>query len=84
MLTTAIGGLAAVLTSLSYLPQIRKAWQTQETADISYGMLAVLAAGLSLWVVYGIRQGDWVIIVSNMVAVTLIGVLAGIKARAER
>jgi MtN3 and saliva related transmembrane protein len=83
MLTTVIGGLAATLTSLSYIPQIWKAWKTQETADISYGMLAVLGSGLALWVAYGFSKGDWVIIISNIVAITLIGVLATIKARAK-
>jgi len=83
MLTTVIGGLAATLTSLSYIPQIWKAWKTQETADISYGMLAVLGSGLALWVVYGLKQGDGVIVISNIVAVSLLGVLATIKAFAK-
>ncbi len=83
MLTTLIGGLAATLTSLSYIPQIWKAWTTQETSDISYGMLAVLGSGLALWVVYGLKQGDWVIVISNIVAVSLLGVLATIKAFAK-
>jgi MtN3 and saliva related transmembrane protein len=83
MLTTLIGGLAATLTSLSYIPQIWKAWKTQETSDISYGMLAVLGSGLALWVVYGLKQGDWVIVISNIVAVSLLGVLATIKAFAR-
>jgi MtN3 and saliva related transmembrane protein len=84
MITTAIGGIAALLTSLSYIPQIWKAWQTQETDDISYGMLSILATGLSLWVIYGFRQSDWVIVSSNIIAVTLLAVLAAIKLRAER
>ena len=83
MLTTLIGGLAATLTSLSYIPQIWKAWKTQETSDISYGMLAVLGSWLALWVVYGLKQGDWVIVISNIVAVSLLGVLATIKAFAK-
>lgn len=83
MLTTLIGGLAATLTSLSYIPQIWKAWKTQETADTSYGMLAVMGSGLALWVVYGLKQNDGVIVNSNIVAVSLLGVLATIKAFAK-
>jgi MtN3 and saliva related transmembrane protein len=84
MLTTLIGGAAALLTSLSYIPQIWKAWQTQETDDISYGMLGVLGAGLCLWIWYGALQGDWVIVLSNAVAVSLVATLASIKLWAER
>jgi MtN3 and saliva related transmembrane protein len=57
-----IGGIAALLTSLSYIPQVRKAWPRESTSDLSLGMLATLTAGLALWVLYGASHGDWVII----------------------
>ncbi len=37
-----IGGLAALLTSLSYIPQVQKAWPRGSTKDLSVKMLAVL------------------------------------------
>ena len=84
MLATFIGGAAALLTSLSYIPQIWKAWRTQETGDISYGMLAILGSGLCLWVGYGLLQADWVVVASNIVAVVLISTLALIKFTTKR
>jgi MtN3 and saliva related transmembrane protein len=45
-----IGVAAAVLTSLSYIPQVRKAWPRGSTADLSLTMLVVLTTGLLLWV----------------------------------
>jgi MtN3 and saliva related transmembrane protein len=62
-----IGGLAAALTSLSYVPQVKKAWPPGATADLSLKMLVALTGGLSLWVVYGVMKSDWVIIVANVV-----------------
>jgi MtN3 and saliva related transmembrane protein len=59
-----IGGLAAACTSLSYLPQVIKAWPPNSTAALSWRMLALLTVGLGLWVVYGIWRGDYVIVVA--------------------
>ena len=57
MLITIIGILAAALTSLSYIPQVKKALPAGSTDDLSSKTLAVLAAGLALWIGYGILQG---------------------------
>ena len=53
MLITIIGLLAAALTSLSYIPQVKKALPAGSTDDLSSKTLAVLAAGLALWIGYG-------------------------------
>jgi MtN3 and saliva related transmembrane protein len=45
-----IGVCAAVLTSLSYIPQVRKAWRRGSTSDLSLKMLVALTAGLVLWI----------------------------------
>jgi MtN3 and saliva related transmembrane protein len=66
-----IGVCAAVLTSLSYIPQVRKAWPRGSTKDLSLHMLLVLTAGLLLWVSYGLLKSDWVIVVANSVGATL-------------
>jgi MtN3 and saliva related transmembrane protein len=72
-----IGSCAAVLTSLSYLPQIKKAWPRGSTSDLSLKMLVVLTAGLLLWIAYGLLRGDWVIVAANSVGAALsAGVLA--------
>jgi MtN3 and saliva related transmembrane protein len=43
---TTIGLMAAPMTSLSYVPQVRKALPTGSTGDLSLKTLSVLAAGL--------------------------------------
>jgi MtN3 and saliva related transmembrane protein len=80
-LPTLIGIVAAVCTTVSYIPQLRKCWTTGSAADLSLYMFLVLAAGLSLWVVYGFLQKDWVIVIANVVSVTLLGVIIGFKLR---
>ena len=76
-----IGAVAALLTSLSYIPQLRKAWPRGSTGELSAGMLTTLTLGLALWIVYGALQGDWVIIAANGVGATLAGIVLGCKIR---
>jgi MtN3 and saliva related transmembrane protein len=84
MLITIIGLLAAALTSLSYIPQVRKALPPGSTGDLSSKTLAVLAAGLALWTGYGVLKGDYVIIVANAVGLALVSTLIGFKIRDAR
>jgi MtN3 and saliva related transmembrane protein len=76
-----IGGFAALLTSLSYIPQVQKAWPRGSTKDLSVKMLAVLTSGLVLWIGYGLLKEDWVIIVANGVGAALSGTVLYCKLR---
>jgi MtN3 and saliva related transmembrane protein len=79
-----IGACAAVLTSLSYIPQVRKAWPRGSTADLSLKMLSALTAGLLLWIAYGLLKGDWVIVAANSVGAILSGSVLAFKIRDMR
>jgi MtN3 and saliva related transmembrane protein len=83
-LTTYLGGLAAFLASLSYVPQVRKAWPRGSTADLSMGMLVALTTGLALWVVSGAMREHWVIIAANAVGASLAGIATGVRGEAKR
>jgi MtN3 and saliva related transmembrane protein len=60
-----IGIAAGVLTGVSLLPQLFKIIKEKKADSISFGTLAVLLAGLCVWVVYGILKNDYPIIVTN-------------------
>jgi uncharacterized protein with PQ loop repeat len=66
--TTLIGLLAAFFTTVSYVPQLKKCWATGSAEDLSLKMFLILAAGISLWVVYGLLQKDPVIVLANSVS----------------
>ena len=76
-----VGAAAAFLSSLSYVPQVRKAWPRGSTTDLSLTMLLVLTCGLSLWIVYGVMCGDWVIVAANGVGASLTGLVLTFKIR---
>ena len=79
-----VGGLAAVLTSLSYIPQVTKAWPRGSTGDLSLKMLIVLTTGLALWVCYGLLKEDWIIVLANSVGAALSGAVLLCKLRDMR
>lgn len=69
-----LGVIAAVLTSLSLVPQIQKAVPKDSTGDLSLKMLVALFSGLALWIVYGLIVEDVVIVIANCVGVALVAV----------
>jgi MtN3 and saliva related transmembrane protein len=73
--TTIVGLAAAGCTTISYWPQLKKCWDTGSAGDLSFKMFSILAAGIALWVVYGILKTDYVIILANSISLFL---LAGI------
>ena len=78
---TAVGVAAAICTSVSYFPQVKKTWATGEAGDLSLKMLLLLCCGLALWTIYGVLRGDYVIIAANAVSVTLVGFVLYFKVR---
>ena len=84
MLITIVGLLAAALTSLSYIPQVKKALPAGSTDDLSSKTLGVLASGLALWIGYGVLKSDYVIIVANGVGLALVVTLIGFKIQDAR
>lgn len=75
-ITTVIGLFAAFCTTTANYPQLKKCWATQKAGDLSFKTFVLLATGVSAWVVYGILQGDFVIIGANIASLALIlGVL---------
>jgi MtN3 and saliva related transmembrane protein len=83
-LTTAIGSVAAFCTTVSYYPQLRKCWDTGSAGDLSLKMFLTLATGVALWIVYGILQRDWVIILANAVSLCLLAGILWFKLREPR
>jgi MtN3 and saliva related transmembrane protein len=79
--TSLLGLVAAALTSLSYIPQVRKALPRRSTANLSLKTLLALFAGLSLWTIYGAVIGDAIIIAANATGAALVGIVLACKLR---
>ncbi|MEW5772685.1 MAG: SemiSWEET transporter [Thermodesulfobacteriota bacterium] len=75
----AIGLVAGFCTTLAFVPQVVKAWRTRRTRDLSLGMYLVLAAGVALWLAYGLLIGSVSVVAAN--AATLVLVVVVLKLR---
>lgn len=60
-----LGYLAALCTTISYLPQAIKTIKTRQTKDLSLGMYFLVSIGLLLWFAYGIFIKDLPMILAN-------------------
>lgn len=69
-----IGYVAAILTTLAFVPQAWQTWRTRNAAGISLGKYSLFCTGVALWLVYGVLLGAWPIILAN--AITLVLALA--------
>ncbi len=76
-----LGFIAGASTTLSFVPQVHKAWRTRRCEDLSYGMLLTFGLGVVLWLIYGLMLRAAPIIVANAVTLTLIVVLLVMKSR---
>jgi MtN3 and saliva related transmembrane protein len=67
----AIGYVAATLTTIAFVPQAWKTWQTKSAAGVSLRMYAIFTLGVALWLAYGLMIGAWPVIVANIVTLVL-------------
>lgn len=79
--TTTLGLVAGVLTTIAYLPQLIKTWQSKSADDLSWSMLIILCIGIILWLVYGFSVHDIPIVAANIVTFVLASVILVLKIR---
>ena len=61
------GFLAALLTTIAFLPQLYKTWQTKTADDVSLVMLILFITGLVCWIIYGFKINSIPILVANII-----------------
>lgn len=76
-----VGGIAATLTTVSFVPQAWRVLKTGDTAAISLTMYAMFVVGIALWEAYGLMIGSLPVIASNIVTFALASVILGQKIR---
>ena len=66
-----IGLLAGLLCTVSFLPQVIKAFKTKQTKDLSLATFSIFSLGVSLWLIYGILIKQIPIILTNAMILIL-------------
>ncbi|MBI2091911.1 MAG: SemiSWEET transporter [Deltaproteobacteria bacterium] len=66
-----LGMIAAVITTVAFLPQVIKAHKTKKTGDLSLLMYVLFTIGVGLWAIYGAIIGSWPVLLSNIIIFAL-------------
>ncbi|MDD2769212.1 MAG: SemiSWEET transporter [Methylococcus sp.] len=74
-----LGSLAGTLTTVSFVPQVWKLWKSRSAEDISFGMFSIFAAGVVLWLIYGIMIHAVPIVLANSVSLVLVTAILVMK-----
>ena len=65
------GLVAGTITSVTFLPQVVKIWQTKSAKDLSLMMLLLLMLGVVLWLIYGLVVMSTAIIYTNSMVLAM-------------
>lgn len=76
-----LGAVAAVLTTLAFVPQALKTLRDRETRGISLGMYAFFTVGVAFWFGYGLLLGSWPMIIANAITFVLAAAILVLKLR---
>ena len=79
VLVDIVGSLAAILTTVSFLPQAWHSFKTKDVSGVSLGMYSVFTVGVALWLVYGLLLRAWPIVVANVITLGLAVAFLGMK-----
>lgn len=63
-----LGTIAAILTTISFLPQAIKTLTTKCTAGISVLMYLAYTIGIFIWCIYGYYVKDNILLISSVIA----------------
>jgi MtN3 and saliva related transmembrane protein len=66
-----LGLSAGTITSITFLPQVIRIWQTKSAKDLSLLMLMLLITGVVMWLTYGIIVKDTAIIYTNSMVLAM-------------
>ena len=66
-----IGSIAAMLTTVSFVPQAYQSWKTRDLSGISLPMYSLFSTGVAFWLFYGLMIMSWPVIIANGITLIL-------------
>jgi MtN3 and saliva related transmembrane protein len=72
---------AALLTTVSFIPQAFHVLRTRDTAAISLTMYALFTLGITCWGIFGLMTVQWPIILANGVTLVPAVLILAMKVR---
>ncbi len=66
-----LGLVSGGLTTIAFVPQVLKTYQSRSAKDLSLGMFMIFFTGTAGWLIYGILRDDLAVIAANAVTLLL-------------
>ena len=66
-----IGHAGAFLTSVTFIPQVYKVWQTKSVNDLSLTMLFIILTSTIVWLIYAFALSLLPVILANSIVFVL-------------
>lgn len=76
-----IGYFGSFLTSITFVPQVYKSWQSKSVGDLSIWMILIVLTSSTVWLVYAFLIHSGPVISANLVVFVLTLVLLYFKLR---
>ncbi|HET9056645.1 MAG TPA: SemiSWEET family transporter [Chitinophagaceae bacterium] len=74
-----VGYSGSFLSSITFIPQVYKAWETKSVGDLSLATMLIVLTSTIIWLVYGIALNLWPVIMCNAVICLLSFILIYFK-----
>jgi MtN3 and saliva related transmembrane protein len=78
---TLVSAIAAVLTTVAFVPQALHVIRHKETRAISLYMYVAFAIGVAFWLAFGLMIVNWPMIVANTITLALALTILAMKLR---
>jgi MtN3 and saliva related transmembrane protein len=79
-----IGYFGSFLTSITFIPQVYKSWQSKSVGDLSIWMIFIVITSTLVWLTYAFAIHSGPVILANSVVLTLTLVLLYFKIRFKK
>lgn len=76
-----VGYIAAILSTICFVPQAIRVIQTKDTNAISFWMYFISLLSVIFWLIYGLMLSSAPIILKNVLVILLSGIIFVIKTR---
>lgn len=61
----AMGLFGAFLSSVTFIPQVYKTWQSKKAGDLSLLMMLIVFISTVVWMIYAVSLMLWPVIIAN-------------------
>jgi MtN3 and saliva related transmembrane protein len=65
------GHAGAFLSSITFIPQVYKAWQSKSVGDLSLAMMVIVFSSTLVWLIYGVSLNLLPVIICNSIIAVL-------------